>query len=323
MAPPHRIFPNPKPKRGCLVKPAAFFYDSILDYSTPTPVFVVARRRDALPGIVTHRKQAKFGASEIGFASPNVVLSQVFIFSFSQTLAGLDLQREKAKDYRNLVLLLVVIIVSCLLISEPLLANPESEVSRLIISLLSFFGAVYAFLLWDLLRNFTSSKWLLATVLFVLFGIVSTGILTEFPYYQVIHIENRQAYLFTIHVLLFSIEVTVIGFALRDIFSSGFLTSDKLWGAACVFLLVGICFGSLYDLICIARPGSLGVALGLGVPNYTESVTFSFCVLGGVDADLNPTRLIRNLSVIEGVWGSIYAMLIIGKLLGLPRQKEY
>ena len=248
----------------------------------------------------------------------------MFTFSASQTLAGLYLQREKAKDYRNLVLLLVIIIVSRLLIFEPLLANPESKVSRLIISLLSFFGTVYAFLLWDLLRNFTSSKWLLATVLFVLFGIVSTGILTEFPYYQeAIHIENRQAYLFTIHVLLFSIEVTVFGFALSDIFSSGFLTSDKLWGAACVFLLVGICFGSLYDLICIARPGSLGVALGLGVPNYTESVTFSFCVLGGVDAGLNPTRLIRNLSVIEGVWGNIYAMLIIGKLLGLPRQKEY
>lgn len=243
-------------------------------------------------------------------------------FSFRSMLTGKELQREKAKDYRNLVLLLVVIIVACLLISEPLLTNPESNISKLIISVLSFFGALYAYLLWDLLRNFTASKWLLTAFLAVLVGIVGTGILAEFPYYKVIVIENRQAYLFTIHVLLFAIELTVISFAVRDIFSSGFLTSDKLWGAACVFLLVGICFGSLYDLICIAQPGSLGIPLGLGVPNYAESVTFSFCVLGGVDSGLNPTRLIRNLSVIEGVWGSIYAMLIIGKLLGLPRQEE-
>lgn len=237
-------------------------------------------------------------------------------------LTGRELQREKAKDYRNLVLLLVVIIVACLLISEPLLTNPESGISKLIISVLSLFGAVYAFLLWDLLRNFTSSKGLLISFMVVLLGIVGTGILIEFPYYKFIVIENRRAYLFTIHVLLFIIELTVISFAVRDIFSSGYLTSDKLWGAACVFLLVGICFGSLYDLICIAQPGSLGIPLGLGVPNYAESVTFSFCVLGGVDSGLNPTRLIRNLSVIEGVWGSIYAMLIIGKLLGLPRQEE-
>lgn len=241
---------------------------------------------------------------------------------FVSMLTGTELQREKAKDYRNLVLVLVAIIVACLLISEPLTSDPDSAASRLITSVLSVFGALYAYLLWDLLRNFTASKVLLTAFLVVLAGIVGTGMLIEFPYYQFVHIANRQAYLFTIHVLLFAIEATVIAFALRDIFSSGFLTSDKLWGAACIFLLVGICFGSLYDLICIARPGSLGVTFGLGVPNYTESVTYSFCVLGGIDAGLTPTRLIRNLSVIEGVWGSIYAMLIIGKLLGLPRQEE-
>jgi asparagine N-glycosylation enzyme membrane subunit Stt3 len=243
-------------------------------------------------------------------------------FSFHRLLSAKELEREKTKDYRNLVVLLVVIIVLCLLISEPLLTNPGSGASKLIISVLSFFGAWYAYLLWDLLRNFTSNRALLTTFLVVLAGIVGTGLLAEFPYYRALPIENRQAYLFVIHVLLFLIEVTVISFAIRDIFSGGYLTSDKLWGAACVFLLVGICFGSLYDLICIAAPGSLGIPLEPGVPNYAESVTFSFCILGGVESGLNPTRLVRNLSVIEGVWGSIYAMLIIGKLLGLPRLND-
>jgi len=44
--------------------------------------------------------------------------------------------------------------------------------------------------------------------------------------------------------------------------------------------------------------------------------------LGGVDSGLTPTRLIRNISVIESVWGNIYGMLIIGKLLGLPREEN-
>ena len=59
----------------------------------------------------------------------------------------------------------------------------------------------------------------------------------------------------------------------------------------------------------------------LVVPNYAECVTFSPGSLGGVDAGPNPTRLMCNISNIEPVWGSIYGMLIIGKLPGLSRQE--
>jgi hypothetical protein len=113
--------------------------------------------------------------------------------------------------------------------------------------------------------------------------------------------------------------VTVIAFAIRDIFSGGFFTSDKLWGAACIYLMIGISFGSLYDLISTALPGSLGIPIELGLPTYAECVSYSLGILGGVDAGLQPTRLIRNIGILEAVWGSIYGMLIIGKLLGLPR----
>ncbi|MFM7850538.1 MAG: hypothetical protein ACKO96_01160 [Flammeovirgaceae bacterium] len=245
----------------------------------------------------------------------------MFHFTLLKILSSLDLQKEKAKDYRNIVVLQIIIVVCGLLISEPLLTNPKSETSKLIISLFSFFGALYAFLLWDLLRNFTTSPALVLTILIVLIGIVIIGILVEFPYYQVIHIVDRQTYLFIIHSLLFPIEVTVISFALRDLFS-GSLTSDKLWGAACIFLMIGISFGSLYDLISIAKPGSLGINIELGLVNYTECVTYSFSILGGIDIGFTPTKLIRNISIIEAVWSSLYGMLIIGKLLGLPRQED-
>jgi hypothetical protein len=234
-----------------------------------------------------------------------------------------DRVREKQKDYRNIVVIQMVIIVFGLTLSEPLIANPHSEVSKFIISVFSFFGAAYAFQLWDLLRNFTESRSLIMAVFLVLSGIVLTGILVEFPYYQILVVPDRQLYLLSIHGLLFPIEVMVISFTIRDIFSGKFLTPDKLWGAACVYLMIGISFGSLYDLLTIIRPGSLGVNVELGLPNYAECVTYSFSVLGGVDAGIDGTsRLIHNISVIEGVWGGIYAMLIIGKLLGLPRPEN-
>lgn len=246
----------------------------------------------------------------------------MFWFSLKRVLSTFELEKEKARDYRNVVIIQIAIIVLGLTLSQPVLEDSQSSLSKLIISIFSFFGAVYAFLLWDLLRNFTNNRLLLTSIFITLLVIVVAGILVEFPYYQILPISNRQAFLFAIHGILFPIEVTVIAFAIRDIFSAGNLTPDKLWGAACVYLMVGISFGSLYDLISIAMPGSLGIEIELGLPNYAECVTLSLGVLGGVDAGLEPVRLIRNLCIIEAVWGGIYGMLIIGRLLGLPRLED-
>jgi asparagine N-glycosylation enzyme membrane subunit Stt3 len=231
-----------------------------------------------------------------------------------------ELQKEKQKDYRNVVVIQIIIIVLGLTLSEFLLSGPESPPAKLVTTIFSFFGAAYAFLLWDLLRNFTRSRLIINLYLGVLSGIVVTGVLVEFPYYNIIEVPDRQLYLLTIHGLLFPIEVTVIGFAIRDIFTGEYLTPDKLWGSACVFLMIGISFGSLYDLICIIKPGSLGEPLDLGLTNYSACVTYSFSILGGLDpGHPNASRLIRNISVIEAVWSNLFVVLIIGKLMGLPR----
>ncbi len=243
-------------------------------------------------------------------------------FSFHRILSKLELQREKTRDYTRVVLIQIVIIVIGLTLSGPLLENPASPLSQFIITVFSFFGAVYAFLLWDMLRNFTSSKILINGIFLSLVVIVLTGILVEFPYYTILEVANRQAYLLIIHGLLFPIELIVIGFAIRDIFAQGFLTPDKLWGAACVFLMTGISFGSLFDLLTTAYPGSMGINPGLGLPNYAECVAFSFSILGGIDGNLEASRLIRSVSIIEAVWGNLYALLIIGKLLGLPKPEN-
>jgi hypothetical protein len=179
---------------------------------------------------------------------------------------------------------------------------------------------MYSFLLWDLLRNFTRSATLVGTVLVVLICIVIAGVLMEFPYYTIITVPDRQLALLCIHGLLFPIEVTIISFAILDIFAWEFLTADKLWGCACVFLMIGISFGSLYDLICIIKPGSLGASLEMGLPNYSECVRYSLCILGGMDPGMpEASRLIRNIGVIEAVWSNLFVVLIIGKLMGLPK----
>ncbi len=236
----------------------------------------------------------------------------------------IDQEKEKNKDYRNVVIIQVIIIVSGLVLSTFINYSNPTFSDKLILTLFSGFGGFYSFLLWDLLKDFTTNKILIGSFLFALSSIVIIGILGEFPFYQVIEIENRRQYLFGLHAGLFPIEITVIGFAIRDLFSGNTFTKSKLWGAAAVYLMIGISFASLYDLLNIATPGILGTSkLSLGLESYSEFIYYSFNILGGLDtAYPNPTPLLRNLGVIEAVWGNLYAILIIGKLLGLPSKKE-
>mgnify|MGYP006921589259 CR=1 FL=1 len=236
---------------------------------------------------------------------------------------AIDQEKEKNKDYRNVVIIQIIIVVSGLVLTTFTNYEEPAFKDKLIITLFSGFAAFYAFLLWDLLKDFTSNRKLIGVVLVVLTIITITGLLGEFPFYKVLHIENRREYLFALHASLFPIEILVISFAIRDLFSGNVFTPSKLWGAAAVYLMIGISFASLYDLINIASPGMLGVDLTLGIESYSEFIYYSFAILGGLDnAYQNPAHLLRNLSVIEAVWGNLYAILIIGKLLGLPSKRE-
>jgi hypothetical protein len=239
---------------------------------------------------------------------------------FSTTI--LHNEQEKSKDYRNVVIMQILIIVLGLVLSTfANFANPDAK-DKLIITIFSGFGAIYTFLLWDLLKDFTKSRVLVRIVLVILVFVTILGLLGEFPYYQVLAIDNRQSYLLLIHGLLFPIEVIIIGFAIKDLFSGSQFSVGKLWGAACVYLMIGISFGSLFDLINIIQPQSFGELISPGFASYSESIYYSFNILGGLDtAYPTPIKLVRNIGVIEAVWANLYAILVIGKLLGLPVKK--
>jgi hypothetical protein len=230
--------------------------------------------------------------------------------------------REKTKDYRNTVVMQILIVVLGLTLTEPVISEPTSSLSKLIITIFLFFSATYLFLLADMLRNFTDNRALILSIYAALIVLFIAGSLVEFPYYQVLDVDRR-TFLIGLHSLFFPIEVTIIGFAIRDIFSSGYLSPEKLWGAACVYLMFGISFASFYHIVDMVDPGSVGVTQILGLANYSECIAYSFSILGGVDSGSSGTsHFVRNISVLEGVWAALYSMLIIGKLLGLPREED-
>ena len=245
------------------------------------------------------------------------------MLNFKRILSPRELLNEKKKDYRNIVLVQAIMIVAGLLLSDFLVPGNKTGLSKLVTVIMSGFAALYAFMLWDILRDFTDRLWLIQVIFFVVSIVVFMGLITEFPYYRMLEVPNRRIYLLTLHSIIFLVEIIVIGYAVVDVFSGKFLTGDKLWGAACVYLMIGISFASLYDILNFILPGCFGTSLELGLPSYSECIYHSFSVLGGGDSSYDhPIRIVRNLSAIEAVWGNLFAMLIIGKLLSLPTPDE-
>lgn len=232
-----------------------------------------------------------------------------------------ELNEEKNKDYRNIVYLQMLIILSAMLLKETLaIAGVDIKISNMIRDILFLtLGGLYVFVLWDILRNLTKSN----TLIIVMFLLMMVGLGVAFfivnPVYEFFENENtKRPYLFFIHLSLFIIESTVIYHCLYDIFTGKKLSAEKIWGAACIYLMIGISFGSVYDLINIVNPGSMGIPLAQGLESYMVCIYYSMTIIGGHDAFLQAIPLIQNLGIIEAVWSNLFVVLLVGRLLGKP-----
>ena len=105
------------------------------------------------------------------------------------------------------------------------------------------------------------------------------------------------------------------------------VTSDTMYGAICVYLLVGMTFGSLYDLIETLYPGSFqinvdtGGAAGIG---WRTLIFFSFMTLTTIGlGDVTPvTTQAQSLVSIEGVMGVLYVAVLVAKVVGIYARRS-
>ncbi|MBC7451301.1 MAG: hypothetical protein H7259_07405 [Cytophagales bacterium] len=246
-------------------------------------------------------------------------------FVVKSPLSLLELNKEKQKDYRNIIILQMLIIMSAMLLKEILvIAGISIQTSNAIRdSIFLLLSALYLFELWDLLRNFTNNKRLLSITLIGLITAYGISIFAVNPLYEFFpDLNAKRPYLFIVHAIFFAIEATVIYFAIYDIFTGKKLSAEKIWGSACIYLMIGISFGSIFDLINIANPGSMGVPLKLGLESYTVCIYYSMTIIGGHDAFMEAIPLIQNVSIIEAVWSNLFVVLLVGRLLGKPDEEK-
>jgi hypothetical protein len=132
--------------------------------------------------------------------------------------------------------------------------------------------------------------------------------------------DSGQAALFNwalvLHVLVY---MTVIALLMRYVFGPEVMDSDRLWGAAAAYLMIGILWCFLYALVELQEANTFLVRGEPARLALTDLLYFSFSTLTTVGfGDIVPvTRLGHVAAVLEGIIGTLFLAILIAKLVGV------
>jgi hypothetical protein len=107
----------------------------------------------------------------------------------------------------------------------------------------------------------------------------------------------------------------------RYIAKSEHVDSDTLFGAACIYILLGLTWTGVYTLVEVVRPLSLQFSGDSTTPitRVSTLIYYSFTTLTTLGyGDINPmTSLTQSLAILEAMTGVLYMALIIGLVVGI------
>jgi len=104
---------------------------------------------------------------------------------------------------------------------------------------------------------------------------------------------------------------------LARVFAPGPVTSYRLVGAVVAYLLVGLTWAYVYDLVEVVRPGSFNAMRSVAEGSYPTVLYYSFVTLTSVGyGDITPvSSAARALSNLESLVGILFPAVLIGRLL--------
>ncbi|HSG28553.1 MAG TPA: ion channel [Candidatus Krumholzibacterium sp.] len=96
------------------------------------------------------------------------------------------------------------------------------------------------------------------------------------------------------------------------------ISRDLLFGAACIYVLIGGTWATIFMVLQTVQPGSI-MNVVTGTVNLSDLVYFSFSTLTTLGyGDLIPvSTTARSLAIIEAVAGVLYIAIIISRLVGI------
>ena len=230
---------------------------------------------------------------------------------------------KKSNDYKNLMIFQTLLIVLGLILSPLVAVFDLGKLRPILYILFLLSGGAYILFLWNMLRNFTQIKWLRQGTLWLLLTTIVFSMALENPVVKIISEQNRAPYLLFVHGSLFLVELLLIIYSMRDIFSGNTLSASRLWGSASLYLMIALAFASLYDVVIIFNPNGFGMKLRPGFPSYSESIYYSInSLVKWNDTFPDSIKLVKNLRLIQAVFGELFIALLVGNLLNKPVEER-
>jgi hypothetical protein len=132
--------------------------------------------------------------------------------------------------------------------------------------------------------------------------------------------EEGRAALYNWALLLHAlVYIAVIVLLLRYVFGPEVLDTDRLWGAASAYLMIGILWCFLYALVELEQTQTFVVRGEAANLELTELLYFSFSTLTTIGfGDIVPrSRGAQMVAVFEGIVGTLFLAILIAKLVGV------
>jgi hypothetical protein len=92
--------------------------------------------------------------------------------------------------------------------------------------------------------------------------------------------------------------------------------AHRIAGAVAIYLLIGLIWARLYQVVELASPGAFRVPAGES-PNSATLAYFSFVTLATLGyGDIAPVNIVaRDLAVLEAIMGQLYLVILISRLV--------
>ena len=121
-------------------------------------------------------------------------------------------------------------------------------------------------------------------------------------------------------IFLFSFYIWAIWLAMKQVLFSGVIDANRIVGAICIYLLMGLIWALMYLFIAQAIPGAFnGLEQLVWYDNFANVAYYSFVTLTTLGyGDISPVAPVaRFLVYMEAVVGVFYMAILVASLIGV------
>jgi Ion channel len=125
-------------------------------------------------------------------------------------------------------------------------------------------------------------------------------------------------------VLSFVFDILIVVVIFHHVFAKDRIHSETIFGALCIYLLVGFSFAGLYGMVADFQPHAflLDPATNLHTtPNRFDFIYYSFATMTSLGAaGITPVSPeVRSITILEAILGVLYLAVLIARLMSAYR----